>query len=302
ERVLSWRLREAQRELHSTQEELQRTRAHVAQLQRFQDPRWQQQADQAAHRAQRLENLQEDLKADLQKMAVLGLTQREAELKHCAAELWSKWALTGPMPRRSTKDTRREKEPGRIRARKRWQHVAQFVRYAFGPGAAHSVPAQRYLAFRVKELCEVFLEQVNGSVYEAVMLCARKAEIERSVKDKLQKKRKGEKCLAFEDLETEMLCTYGDAFEDAGGVEEVNAQLPEVGELLRAYRGGRVRQDAGYEILGLKPLYELNNRWLDKFEAEVGKEILEAAPASRHASWKSLSCKASWVWLPGLTT
>ena len=39
---------------------------------------------------------------------------------------------------------------GQPPARRRWQHVAQFVRYAFGPGAAHSVPAQRYLAFRVK--------------------------------------------------------------------------------------------------------------------------------------------------------
>ena len=89
--------------------------------------------------------------------------------------------------------------------------------------------------------------------------------------------------------------TYTDAFEEAGGTEEVSSQIPEVflatefrrwafpktfaglgleipfqgipslapdswttlrprAELVRSYRHGRVRQDLGFEILGLKSL------------------------------------------------
>lgn len=41
------------------------------------------------------------------------------------------------------------------------------------------------------------------------------------------------------------------------------------GELLRSYRRPRVHQDLGYEILGLKQLYDVNYRWLPKFEEEA---------------------------------
>eukprot|EP00438_Fugacium_kawagutii_P024141 Skav222777 [mRNA] locus=scaffold600:438957:446896:- [translate_table: standard] len=124
----------------------------------------------------------------------------------------------------------------------------------------------------LSELCDLFQSSFDEKfgVYEAFMMCVRRAEIEQSVKEKLHRPKKvAEKSCTFEELESEMISSYTDAFEEAGGTEEVSAQLPEVAELVRSYRHGRVRQDLGFEILGLKSLYRVNHRWLQKFEDEV---------------------------------
>ncbi|CAE7463897.1 unnamed protein product [Symbiodinium sp. CCMP2592] len=107
---------------------------------------------------------------------------------------------------------------------------------------------------------------------------ARRVEIERNVeallREKIQKKRKPEKLekedsLSFDEIEREMADRYNQAFEEAGGIDEVQCHVGEVNELARKYHRGRIRQDAGIEILGLKALYDLNTFWMEKFNLEV---------------------------------
>eukprot|EP00435_Cladocopium_sp_Y103_P018679 s1847_g4.t1 len=278
ERVLRWRLRETERQLSLTSEELQRTRFMLSHFQRHQDKRWQWEAEQVSEEVEKQQQVTEDLKFDLQKVAILALTHRDAELKSCATEMWAKWSLQGPIPRRPTKESTRVKDMGRVRAKKRWNYLSRFVAYAFAKSRRRSTINQdstlQFLAFRVKELCDLFQPSFDEKfgVYEALMTCVRRAEVEQSVKEKLQRPKKvfERSCTGtFEELESEMISSYTDAFEEAGGPEEVSSQVPEVAELVRSYRHGRVRQDLGFEILGLRSLYQVNNRWLKKFEEEV---------------------------------
>eukprot|EP00913_Durusdinium_trenchii_P011249 g10563.t1 len=293
-RVLRWRLHETQKQLALTTEELQRARFMVGHFQKYQDKRWQWQVEQVSEEVEKQQQVTEDLKADLQKVAVLALTHRDAELKSLVSELWSKWSLPGHMPRRPTKESTRTKDLTRLRARKRWNHVARFVAYAFGKGHSHGHAGSlgRFLAFRVKALCDLFqpsFEEKFG-VYEALQNTVRSAEIEQSVKEKLKPK-KGEKSTAssaFEELELEMMSSYTDAFEEAGGDYEVEAQLPEVTELMRLYRRpGRVRQDLGFEILGLQSLYSVNHFWFLKFEEEVNRLAQQTRAVPQLAPLKS---------------
>ncbi|CAL1133769.1 unnamed protein product [Cladocopium goreaui] len=278
ERVLRWRLREAERQLSLTSEELQRTRFMLSHFQRHQDKRWQWEAEQVSEEVEKQQQVTEDLKFDLKKVAILALTHRDAELKGCATEMWAKWSLQGPIPRRpNPAESTRVKDMGRVRAKRRWNYLSRFVAYAFAKSRRRSTmnhhSTLQFLAFRVKELCDLFQPSFDEKfgVYEALMTCVRRAEVEQSVKEKLQRRapKVVDRSCGFEELECEMISSYTDAFEEAGGPEEVSSQVPEVAELVRSYRHGRVRQDLGFEILGLKYLYQVNNRWLKKFEEEV---------------------------------
>jgi len=248
-----------------------------AHVQRHQDKRWQWE-EQVSEEVEKQQQIVQDLKFDLQKVAILALTHRDAEMKSCATEMWSKWSLQGPMPRRPTKESTRVKDISRLRAKRRWNYLSRFVSYAFAKTRRRSSEqhtALHFLAFRVKELCDLFQSSFDEKfgVYEALLTCIRRSEIEQSVKEKLNRPKNKvleKSCTGtFEELELEMKSTYTDAFEEAGGTEEVSSQIPEVAELVRSYRHGRVRQDLGFEILGLKSLYRVNHRWLLKFEDEV---------------------------------
>ncbi|CAE7529320.1 Ankrd17 [Symbiodinium natans] len=283
EAVLRWRLREAQKQLQLTTEELNRTRSMLSALQRMGGQNHVVAGSEDEH-FHRLLHTQEDLKSDLHRLASAALRRDDAA--ECALEMWTKWQLPWPPPgRSSSKATSAEpkavNKDVRHRARRRWRRVALFVSFAFGSARRGAKTASRYLGFRVKELCEQFQEQFAGEaagVYEAVMHHARRVEIERNVeallRDKLQKKKRPDKLekedsLSFEEIEREMADRYNQAFEEAGGIDEVLQHVSEVNELVRKYHRGRIRQDAGVEVLGLKPLYDLNGFWMEKFNLEV---------------------------------
>ncbi|CAE7574603.1 unnamed protein product, partial [Symbiodinium microadriaticum] len=242
EAVLRWRLREANKQLQLVTEELNRTRSMLAALQRAggQGRVLGSEDGQFGRLLQSQEDLKDHCDDDGCDLGLDNEFEYERAEQMCDAEC------------------------GEGNADPLWRRIRHFVAFAFGHARRGTQPANRYLGFRVKELCEQFYEEFAGEasgVYEAVMHHARRVEIERNVeallREKIQKKRKPEKLekedsLSFDEIERDMADRYNQAFEEAGGIDEVQSHVGEVS------RGMSLPEST---IAGAFGRYDLNTFW-----------------------------------------
>eukprot|EP00931_Biecheleriopsis_adriatica_P048434 TRINITY_DN27980_c0_g1_i1.p1 TRINITY_DN27980_c0_g1~~TRINITY_DN27980_c0_g1_i1.p1 ORF type:complete len:1302 (-),score=249.44 TRINITY_DN27980_c0_g1_i1:35-3655(-) len=183
------------------------------------------------------------------------------------------------------------------RVKRLWKIVSNFVKEFTGRGMKGVPPKQRLVSIKVKELCEFFRADFEGEdmgIHEVVAHHARRAEVDYNVQTLLQEpfETKAEApspnlaktaglnksgmpgsesgVQTFEDMEKAMRARYNVAFQTAGGEEAASVYYSEVNEYIRKYdMRGRIRQDAGHEIMGIDSLYAINRVWMDKFAHEV---------------------------------